>query len=69
LLFGEKKSLTGRRAEKGEILFKKKGKIVLEPLDILLNPTEKNTKKIQKNNHVSLCSILLSSLQGGARSS
>jgi hypothetical protein len=48
LLFGEKKSLTGRRAQKGEILFKNKGKIVLEPHDILLNPTVKRIQKKYK---------------------
>jgi len=49
-----KKSLCEKKKKK-----KKKGKIVPEPPNIVFNPPEtlrQKNKKIQKNNHVSLCS-------------
>jgi hypothetical protein len=48
LLFGEKKSLTGRRAQKGEILFKKKAKLFWNPTTYFSTPLKRIQKKYKK---------------------
>jgi hypothetical protein len=47
LLFGEKKSLTGR-AQKSEILFKKKAKLFWNPTTYFSTPLKRIQKKYKK---------------------